>query len=218
MPVIERRGVLPKFRLQLFNFTLGQHLHESDRGEYDFQASYQRGEVWSLEQKRNLIKSILQDLPIGTVFLNHRDRGIAKVVVVDGKQRLLALRDFVDNRYGVPGEWFNDEDLADAVRGQGLRLVFFRDTSVVFQRRFRGHGLATYETDLPTAAEELELFNRLNFGGTPHDDGFSLVGRAFMEAMVEAQRRAGYPGGIWVPESMAQQARDLVAKYAFKEE
>jgi hypothetical protein len=82
----------------------------------DLNPPYQRGSVWGVERKRNLIRSLLMGLPIGAVFLNSRhimqpDR------VVDGKQRIEAILDFLGDGLAVPAEWFAETDLIAAAVG-----------------------------------------------------------------------------------------------------
>lgn len=78
---------------------------------------FQRGAVWTIDQKRAWIESILADLPLPAIFVNrfgsltlgghekygHRD------VVIDGKQRILATQDFITGRLTVRGQRFEDQ-------------------------------------------------------------------------------------------------------------
>ncbi|MER9814675.1 DUF262 domain-containing protein [Mesorhizobium sp. M0129] len=71
-------------------------------GDLDLQPDFQRGEVWSTQKKRRLIDSILRNWyvpPIHTVVVpgSHRQE------VLDGQQRLVAIRDFVNGHYPVDG-------------------------------------------------------------------------------------------------------------------
>jgi len=139
----------------------------------DFDPPYQRGEVWSEEQRVNLIKSILQGLPIGVVFLNSRDV-MEPVRVVDGKQRLLAIRDFLEGRLAVPREWFAGEDERpehpDVEAGVTSDTITGLDLAPRGIRHFEMNAIATYETSFKTEDEERELYLRINFGGVAHTD------------------------------------------------
>lgn len=71
-------------------------------GDLDLQPDFQRGEVWSVQKKRRLIDSILRNWyipPIHTVVVP----GSNKQDVLDGQQRLVAIRDFVNGDYAVDG-------------------------------------------------------------------------------------------------------------------
>src|SRR5690606_33557862 len=59
---------------------------------YDLDPPYQRGAVWNVEMQRALWKTLLQKLPIGSIFVNRRGYTDHVMRVIDGKQRLLAMR------------------------------------------------------------------------------------------------------------------------------
>lgn len=137
--------------------------------ELDLDPPYQRGDLWDEDQRVQLIKSILQGLPIGVIFLNSRDI-MQPVRVVDGKQRILALQAFLNSELAVPSEWFANEtdrpkspDLAHAAAMKDL--IFFSDLTQAGQSHFSMHAVAVYETNLATEAQERELYLRINFGG-----------------------------------------------------
>jgi len=70
---------------------------------------YQRqGEIWSLEKKQLLIDSILNEYDIPKIYFHALSRpkvmDIGKEVVfaiIDGKQRIQTIWDFVDNKFGL---------------------------------------------------------------------------------------------------------------------
>lgn len=124
-----------------------------------FNPPYQRGSVWTDEQRRNLIKSLLEGLPIGAIFLNHRD--IFTTVIVDGKQRIETIQAFARGGFPIPGDWVGEPGLA-----------CFYDNLTPQKKRWVGNAIiATYETQLPGEQQERDLYNRINFGGTPHEEG-----------------------------------------------
>lgn len=145
-------------------------------GELDLTPTYQRGSVWTTTQRVALIQSLLQGLPIGAVFLNRRGEHDPTFHVVDGKQRIETVLMFARDELAVPGWWFTDEDLIDGFRdvlplvprGPGRDEVAFSDLSKAGQMRFKLRAVATYETTLPTEADELDLYLRINTGGTAH--------------------------------------------------
>jgi len=66
---------------------------------------YQRGETWNTQQKQALIDSILRGYPIPSLFLHSKVkksmRGAVseKFEVVDGQQRIIALADFLADKF-----------------------------------------------------------------------------------------------------------------------
>ncbi len=69
---------------------------------------------------------------------------------MDGKQRLTAILKFVNNEISYKGEYYKDQ--SDSFRRQFVNIV-----------------LPCYESHLIKDEEVVELYNRLNFGGTPHE-------------------------------------------------
>ncbi len=72
-----------------------------DSGDLDLQPNFQRGEVWTTAKKRKLIDSILRDWHIPPIHVVVGDKG--KQEVLDGQQRLVAIRDFVRGVIRVDG-------------------------------------------------------------------------------------------------------------------
>jgi uncharacterized protein with ParB-like and HNH nuclease domain len=78
----------------------------------DLDPDYQRGYCWTDEQKSRYIEWILKGGTSGKeIYLNHpgwmRDfKG--KFEIVDGKQRISAMLDFLHNKIKVFGEYFNE--------------------------------------------------------------------------------------------------------------
>jgi hypothetical protein len=69
-------------------------------GQLDLDPPYQRKSVWSLREKQRFLDTILRNYPSPAIFLHvtFDDDGNATYHVVDGKQRLSTILDFVDNR------------------------------------------------------------------------------------------------------------------------
>lgn len=133
------------------------------REQVDLNPPYQRGVVWGTKRKRNLIKSLLSGVPVPSIVINDRSvrfedwdaSNDPSYVVVDGKQRITALRDFVDGKFAVPGEWFDVD--ADE--------VLFTELDKPNQRHFMHRPIAVSESRLATLDEEREFFDLINFGG-----------------------------------------------------
>ncbi len=114
---------------------------------------YQRGHVWTEEQRQSFLGYWLQGGKVPTLWvwdppeIAHLDH---HTELIDGKQRLSALLG-----------WWHDEVPAN-IDG---RLIFARDTN----RRFRiHHSIHLTFVKLPTRADVIRFYLRLNGGGTPH--------------------------------------------------
>lgn len=121
---------------------------------------YQRGLVWTKKQKQNLIMSILMGNPIGDFVFGRKlfrdSRGEVSGLrvdwtVIDGQQRLNAIKEFVGNKFPLPdGKYFKDMkywDVREFLSSYRINVLYITDL--------------TYE-------QEVEVYWNRNFGGTAH--------------------------------------------------
>lgn len=91
------------------------------RALLDLDPPYQRRSVWNQEYKDYFIDTILLDYPAPAIFIYEEidPNGVAIYKVVDGKQRLTTIFEFIDNKYPIydkatltqyAGEYFNELD------------------------------------------------------------------------------------------------------------
>lgn len=67
--------------------------------QIDLDPKFQRRNVWPLKAKSRFIESIFLGIPIPQILLSERNDKKNSYLVLDGKQRLLTLRDFIDNQF-----------------------------------------------------------------------------------------------------------------------
>ncbi|WP_165157838.1 DUF262 domain-containing protein [Parabacteroides sp. ZJ-118] len=86
---------------------LGSLLEQLEYREIDLKPEFQRSsDVWSRESKSRLIESILLGLPLPSFYFSE-DPATNKLVIVDGLQRLCALKDFwIDKKLVLEGMQF----------------------------------------------------------------------------------------------------------------
>ena len=65
---------------------------------------YQRGEVWTVAQKKKLIDSVLRGYPLPLIYLHHIKKQVGEYIredfeVIDGQQRMNALHDFREGAF-----------------------------------------------------------------------------------------------------------------------
>lgn len=144
-----------------------------ERGEIDLQPEFQRGEVWNSERRRRLIDTVLRGWYVPAVHLIRHPDGYD--LVLDGQQRLAAIRAFFLDRLRVNGKAspLSDEIVAlDRKRFSKLPDRVRRDV-----QRFplAVVTLSDYEPDEP-----YELFFRLNqhLPLTPSEKRNALYGTA----------------------------------------
>lgn len=121
----------------------------------DLEPDFQREHVWTVTQQRAYIEYILRGGRSGRIlYFNCPGWNIGEMgqmVIVDGKQRLQAVRHFLSNNFGVfGGNYF--KDYTDILRPVKCDFIF----SV---------------NDLETRQEVLQWYLEMNSGGTPHTEG-----------------------------------------------
>ncbi|WP_103512909.1 DUF262 domain-containing protein [Streptomyces sp. SM13] len=156
-------------------------------GEINANPPYQRGGVWTEEQRIALVQTWLRGLPAGVVILADRcnakwgaanpgadpyDTGTGLWAVVDGKQRLTTAVMWFGSAFAIPASWLpadhvdvtEDTDDGPYVRHSGLTLKGQR-----FMERYCS--LLVAETkDCATEADEAAFYLLVNGGGTPQTD------------------------------------------------
>lgn len=130
-------------------------LRAIDDGHLNVDPDFQRGHVWTLEQKVRYVEYILKGGQYGRdIWFNcpdwHMVGGREDYVLVDGKQRLSAALGFLNNEFPVfDGHYRRD----------------FEDHLSMMTAYFNWH-----VNQLKTRDEVLTWYCDLNRGGTPHTD------------------------------------------------
>ena len=141
-------------------FSVFEYIRKVNDGKIVMNPDFQRNEVWTIEQKSQLVESTMLEIPIPAFYMKKDAQG--RLIVVDGLQRTLALRDFLNDSFRLYGlnalnkvngytcsEMRKDEKLSNLItRVEDRQLLFYvisKDTpmSIVY-----------------------DIFNRINTGGT----------------------------------------------------
>lgn len=126
----------------------------------DIRPSYQRRDRWDRKKRSRLVESFLMNIPIPPIFLYERNYN--EYEVIDGRQRLEALRGFLNNEFALAGlEFWAELD--------GLR---FRSLPAVIQKGLMRRSLPavvlmaeTQHVNRSKVDVRRVLFDRLNTGG-----------------------------------------------------
>ena len=126
-----------------------------DKQRIQLSPSYQRGNVWSQKQKSELIESILMGIPLPIMYFFEDKNGIKQVV--DGKQRLSALFDFMENKFTL-----TDLSIMSELKGKK-----FKDLDGINQGKIEDYKVSINVIKPPTPDRiKFDIFDRVNRGGT----------------------------------------------------
>ncbi|MEG7336085.1 DUF262 domain-containing protein [Bacillus sp. 0102A] len=124
-------------------------------GDLNLSPDFQRGEVWSVAKKKKLIDSILRGWRIPPIHLIETPEYTDEVL--DGQQRLAAIRDFIENRFKIDGNLKPiDKNIST------LDNLKFTDLEINYRRKFKKYSLTVIRLTEFSPEEPAELFFRLN--------------------------------------------------------
>jgi hypothetical protein len=129
---------------------------------------YQRKLVWTVEEKRSFLDSIINGYPVPLILLAEvtTDKG-RKLEIIDGMQRLNAIMSFIDQEFDIDGKYFDLDTMADT--------KLLKDSGEIIQKlnlldRQVCANVVRYQIPLSVFQESGmshidEVFRRLNSGG-----------------------------------------------------
>ena len=139
------------------NFSIFEIKRIIDSKEIILDPDFQRkSNIWKLPQKSKLIESILMGIPIPLFyFAENKNGGLS---VVDGLQRLFAIKDFMDDKY----------ELKDLFYLQKINGLKFSQLERDDQQRIERYQLQVNVMSSNTPEYiKLNIFQRINSGSTP---------------------------------------------------
>jgi hypothetical protein len=126
-------------------------------GAIDVSPQFQRRERWDVRRQSALIESFLLNVPVPPVYLSEDDYG--SYSVIDGKQRITAIRDFMTDKFSLsPLDRFHEisglsfSELPSQLQNSLTVRPYIRAITILRQ------------SDRST---KYEVFHRLNSGGEP---------------------------------------------------
>ncbi|MFE5837314.1 DUF262 domain-containing protein [Arthrobacter sp. NPDC056493] len=142
-------------------------------GELDLQPDFQRGEIWDIRRQQRLIDTILRKWYVPAVHIVQSEDGIE--IVLDGQQRLAAIRDFFIGKFRIDG--FTQPATPEIEKLHGLN---FSQLPEVNRRALNRFALPVVTLKNFSPQEPNELFFRLNqsYNLTPSEKRNALHGPA----------------------------------------
>jgi len=152
-----------------------------DAGDLDINPPYQRGDVWTEDQRVALMWSLLAGIPVPSIIINDRhgdwwadtttyDKNNpqgASYAVIDGKQRLLAVRAWYSGELSIPASWIPSDEVGtteETEDGPYVRATVLTDLG----RRMTGERihLSVAEATVSSLREEAQIYLLVNGAGT----------------------------------------------------
>lgn len=157
-----RRERLAQAVMYTADWTVETAISQLRQSNIFLQPSFQRRDAWRIERKSRLIESILLGLPIPQIVLAERLDERGKFIVLDGKQRLLTLLQFVGGADGSVNNNFALQDLEVLSELSGLR---YEGLSTDVKRQFLNYAIrSSIIRNWPDSAFLEVVFVRLNEG------------------------------------------------------
>lgn len=128
----------------------------ANNGQLDLDPPYQRRSVWTRKDKQFFLDTIFRNFPSPAIFLHKSldDAGKATYHVVDGKQRLTTILEFLDDRVRISSD-FGD------VRLDGMKWSDLKGEQDLRQRLWN-YQITVEMIDVVDGAVVNEIFDRLN--------------------------------------------------------
>jgi len=138
-----------KYFIRQINSAVDSLLHNVYRAGVDVDVEYQRDHVWKLADKIALIDSIFNNIDIGKFVFVQRDYSSDVFYeILDGKQRLTALKEFYEDRFKYNGYYYSELSRMD-------------------KYKFGNHGITMGYLENPNKEAIFETFIKLNTCGKP---------------------------------------------------
>lgn len=172
----QREALIGKLRFTEITSTIRSFFDMYADNELSFNPWYQRGLVWSNEQKELFIKALLKGVVrlTPTYVFNGFSSDTKLYEVLDGKQRLTTLLEFVRNEFTVDGIYYKDWGYEDVRAFHKLPLVY------TLVDGFDDKGL--------TLALKVELFLQLNSYGEAVDKAhLEMIKETYLQNEVDVK-------------------------------
>lgn len=131
-------------------------IRKIEEGRLDLQPNFQRGEVWGKQKKQRLIDSILRGWHIPPIHVIQVPNS-NKQEVLDGQQRLAAIRDFFEDQFPIDGSQEPRDEKIAQLDGKYFSMLDKVTQASIEDFTIRILTISDYELGEPG-----ELFYRLN--------------------------------------------------------
>lgn len=146
---------IDKDQFSLFELKRKHEPEDIKRKDIIIDPEFQRNFVWGSAQKSELIESILMGIPLPVIYLFEQLDG--KKQVVDGRQRLTSIFDFMNNKFPL-------SDMKILKKENGST---FKKLDPLLQSKIEDYQIQAYLIKPPTPERiKFDIFDRVNRSGT----------------------------------------------------
>ena len=154
----QNKYIFREVRVTKKDFSVYELLRKYRQGKLVLDISFQRRRVWSEKQKCELIESIFMGLPLPIFYFKQLDN--SRYVVVDGKQRLSTLFEYLEDKFALKNlkilDFLNTKKFSDLEKEFGI-----------YQSQLEDYQVYSHVILPPTPDKVIfDVFDRVNRGGT----------------------------------------------------
>ena len=149
------------------DWTVETILNQLRKGNIDLNPRYQRRNAWDITKKSKLIESLIIGLPVPEVILAESKEKKGSYIVIDGKQRLLTIRQFCADENDDVFKNFKLRRLDILKDLNGINYKDMRDDPILddYQTAFENQTIRTIVIkNWPNENVLYKIFHRLNTG------------------------------------------------------
>ena len=147
------------FDIRELPYTVFELKRKCDQERIILDPDFQRNPtIWTPEQRSKFIESIILNFPLPYWYVKQTQKG--EYIVVDGLQRTLAIRDFIDNKFKLTG-------LKVLLDLNDCSFNDLKERSGDYETRIEDKKISLYVIQPSTPWRIIyEIFERVNTGGT----------------------------------------------------
>ena len=147
------------FDIRELPYTVFELKRKCDQERIILDPDFQRNPtIWTPEQRSKFIESIILNFPLPYWYVKQTQKG--EYIVVDGLQRTLAIRDFIDNKFKLTG-------LKVLLDLNDCSFNDLKELSGDYETRIEDKKISLYVIQPSTPWRIIyEIFERVNTGGT----------------------------------------------------
>ncbi|MBH1366135.1 DUF262 domain-containing protein [Stenotrophomonas maltophilia] len=149
------------------DWTVETILRQVEQGNIDLNPKFQRRNAWTDAKRSKLIESLIIGVPVPEIVLAEDVTRKKSFIVIDGKQRLLALAGFAD--HWIYGSWEKPslKDLKARSDLNGLNVDELRQSDDDYRQLMNADIRCTVISNYQSTDVLYDIFYRLNTGSVP---------------------------------------------------